>query len=141
MSNTRVVNIRKESCDVYIGRAGQGKDGYFGNPFRLEATMTRGGTLDRYRKYFYYRLSTDEKFRRRIGELQGKTLGCFCKPNPCHGDIIKEYLERMEGCTDEIAIERPTGKEWLIQFGKSKSVMTFSGVSKSLCDEPGERYA
>ena len=75
MSNTRVVNIRKESCDVYIGRAGQGKDGYFGNPFRLEATMTRGGTLDRYRKYFYYRLSTDEKFRRRIGELQGKTLG------------------------------------------------------------------
>lgn len=42
MSNTRVVNIRKESCDVYIGRAGQGKDGYFGNPFRLEATMTRG---------------------------------------------------------------------------------------------------
>lgn len=58
MSNTRVVNIRKESCDVYIGRAGQGKDGYFGNPFRLEATMTRGGTLDRYRKYFYYRLST-----------------------------------------------------------------------------------
>ena len=106
MSNTRVVNIRKESCDVYIGRAGQGKDGYFGNPFRLEATMTRGGTLDRYRKYFYYRLSTDEKFRRRIGELQGKTLGCFCKPNPCHGDIIKEYLERMEGCTDEIAIEK-----------------------------------
>ena len=101
-----MVNIRKESCDVYIGRAGQGKDGYFGNPFRLEATMTRGGTLDRYRKYFYYRLSTDEKFRRRIGELQGKTLGCFCKPNPCHGDIIKEYLERMEGCTDEIAIEK-----------------------------------
>ena len=66
MGRTRVVNIRKESCDVYIGRAGQGKDGYFGNPFRLEATMTRGGTLDRYRKYFYYRLSTDEKFRRRI---------------------------------------------------------------------------
>lgn len=77
MSNTRVVNIRKESCDVYIGRAGQGKDGYFGNPFRLEATMTRGGTLDRYRKYFYHRLSTDEKFRRRIGELQGKDIGVF----------------------------------------------------------------
>ncbi|MCF0255553.1 MAG: DUF4326 domain-containing protein [Bacteroides heparinolyticus] len=106
MSKTRVVNIRKESCDVYIGRVGQGKDGYFGNPFKLEATMARGGTLDRYRKYFYHRLSTDEEFRRRIGELQGKTLGCFCKPNPCHGDIIKEYLDRMEGRTDEIAIEK-----------------------------------
>ena len=106
MGKTRVVNIRKESCDVYIGRAGHGKDGYFGNPFRLDAEMARGGTLDRYRKYFYHRLSTDEEFRRRIGELQGKTLGCFCKPNPCHGDIIKEYLDRMEGCIDEIAIEK-----------------------------------
>ena len=38
--------------------------------------------------------------------MQGKTLGCFCKPNPCHGDIIKEYLDRMEGCIDEIAIEK-----------------------------------
>ena len=136
MSNTRVVNIRKESCDVYIGRAGQGKDGYFGNPFRLEATMTRGGTLDRYRKYFYYRLSTDEKFRRRSGELKGKTLGCFCKPNPCHGDIIKEYLERMEGCTDEIAIEKTYWKGVAypvreIQVGND----IFRVSVKSLCDE------
>lgn len=106
MSKTRVVNIRKEAYDVYIGRAGHGMDGYFGNPFRLGPGMTRGDTLDNYRKYFYRRLNTDEEFRRRIGELQGKTLGCFCKPNPCHGDIIKEYLDRMEGCTDEIGIEK-----------------------------------
>ena len=33
--HTRVVNIRKEAYDVYIGRAGKGQDGYFGNPFRL----------------------------------------------------------------------------------------------------------
>ena len=101
-----MVNIRKESCDVYIGRAGHGKDGYFGNPFRLDAEMARGGTLESYRKYFYHRLSTDEEFRGRIGELRGKTLGCFCKPNPCHGDVIKEYLDRMEGRTDETGIEK-----------------------------------
>lgn len=106
MGKTRVVNIRKESCDVYIGRAGHGKDGYFGNPFRLDAEMARGGTLESYRKYFYHRLSTDEEFRGRIGELRGKTLGCFCKPNPCHGDVIKEYLDRMEGRTDETGIEK-----------------------------------
>ena len=75
MGRTRVVNIRKETCNVYIGRAGYGKDGYFGNPFRLEATMAKGSTLGRYRKYFYHRLSTDKEFRKRIGNLQGKTLG------------------------------------------------------------------
>lgn len=106
MSKTRVVNIRKEAYDVYIGRAGHGMDGYFGNPFRLGPGMTRDDTLDRYRKYFYHRLGIDKEFRKRIGELQGKTLGCFCKPNPCHGDIIKEYLDRMEGRTDEIGIEK-----------------------------------
>ena len=105
MGRTRVVNIRKETCDVYIGRAGYGKDGYFGNPFRLEATMAKGSTLGRYRKYFYHRLSTDKEFRKRIGNLQGKTLGCFCKPDPCHGDIIKEYLDWMaENANEAIVI-------------------------------------
>lgn len=104
MSKTRVVNIRKETCDVYIGRAGHGKDGYFGNPFRTEATMTRGGTLGRYIEYFYHRLSTDKEFRRRVNELQGRTLGCFYKPNPCHGDIIKEYLDLMAENPDKAVI-------------------------------------
>lgn len=90
---TRVVNIRQEDYDVYIGRAGRGMDGYFGNPFRIEIGMARGNTLEKYRDYFYNRLRTDTEFNKRINELQGKTLGCFCKPFPCHGDIIKEYLD------------------------------------------------
>jgi len=32
---TVVVNIYQEQFDVYIGRAGRGEDGYFGNPFRM----------------------------------------------------------------------------------------------------------
>lgn len=50
--HTRVVNIRKEAYDVYIGRAGKGQDGYFGNPFRLKQDMDRGGTLAGFREYF-----------------------------------------------------------------------------------------
>jgi hypothetical protein len=34
---TVVVNLNKEPFDVYIGRAGRGQDGYFGNPFRMGA--------------------------------------------------------------------------------------------------------
>lgn len=90
---TKVVNIRQEDYDVYIGRAGRGMDGYFGNPFRIKPGMPRGGTLEKYRKYFYNRLQTDPEFHKRINDLQGKTLGCFCKPCPCHGDIIREYLD------------------------------------------------
>ena len=38
---TVVVNIKKEPFDVYIGRAGRGQDGYFGNPFRMGNGMSR----------------------------------------------------------------------------------------------------
>ena len=32
---TKVVNLYKEPYEVYIGRSGKGKDGYFGNPIKL----------------------------------------------------------------------------------------------------------
>ena len=92
---TRAVNIRYEECDVYIGRAGRGQDGYFGNPFVLSAGEAKGSSLEKYRTYFYERLKTDAEFLERIHALKGKTLGCFCKPYPCHGDIIAEYLNSL----------------------------------------------
>ena len=92
---TKVVNIRISDYDVYIGRAGHGEDGYFGNPFRLRYNEPRGITIEKYRKYFYNRLKTDPEFKRRIESLKGLTLGCFCKPYACHGDVIAEYLEKL----------------------------------------------
>lgn len=98
---TRVVNLRHAPYDVYIGRAGKGFDGYFGNPIRPGRCFLCGGThsfggrtLDCYRRWFHQRLEQDAEFRRRVEELRGKILGCFCKPKPCHGDIIVSYLER-----------------------------------------------
>lgn len=101
VKRTKVVNIRQENYEVYIGRSGRGMDGYFGNPFKLLPGMVRGETLDRFREYFYKRLQTDPEFKKRIDSLQGKTLGCFCKPYPCHGDIIKEYLDSQLTTTEQ----------------------------------------
>lgn len=92
---TQVVNIRQSCYDVYIGRAGKGQNGYFGNPFVLQPGEDRGSTLKKYEEYFYNRLSNDSEFKRRIHELKGKTLGCFCKPHACHGDVIKKYLDLL----------------------------------------------
>lgn len=90
---TKVVNLYKEKYDVYIGRYGKGMDGYFGNPFKLKKGEVSGSTLNKYREYFYGRVESDKEFREKVEGLRGKTLGCFCKPKPCHGDIIKEYLD------------------------------------------------
>ena len=91
---TRVVNLRREPYDVYIGRAGKGRDGYFGNPFRLGSQTSRESVMADFRLYFFGRLLDDPEFRARVGALKGKVLGCFCKPAACHGDVIVEWLER-----------------------------------------------
>lgn len=96
MKKTRTVNLRQEAYQVYIGRAGKGQDGYFGNPFPLGSGESRGSSLEKYRAYFLDRLATDPEFKRRVHALKGKTLGCFCKPHPCHGDIIAEYLDSSD---------------------------------------------
>lgn len=90
---TKIVNIHRGlSYDVYIGRAGKGHDGFFGNPFVLTSEVSRVSILQQYERWFYERLSTDPDFKRRIHELKGKTLGCFCVPKLCHGHIIVDYL-------------------------------------------------
>lgn len=83
---TTVVNInRNETFDVYIGRAGRGHGGKWGNPFR---SGNRQKDVDDFRTWIIRqpRLMAD------LEELRGKRLGCFCKPNVCHGDVLVELL-------------------------------------------------
>lgn len=89
---TNVVNLRRKPYDIYIGRPGKGKSGYFGNPFALGKNGDRAAVLKEYRSWFQKRLLTDPAFRVGVEALRGKTLGCFCKPQACHGDVIAEYL-------------------------------------------------
>jgi len=92
--STRVVNLRHtRKYDVYIGRGG---NNIFGNPIARHKTCPvcgeihhePGSTLDCYKVYLKDRLRNDADFREQVRGLHGKTLGCFCKPNPCHGDIL-----------------------------------------------------
>lgn len=81
---------------VYIGRAGRGHDGYFGNPFPIGdgTPAARARSLNQYGEYFQKRVNEDPEFRQRVLELRGKTLVCFCAPKECHGDTIITWLNR-----------------------------------------------
>ena len=93
---TVVVNVYKDQVDAYIGRAGRGEDGYFGNPFRMGNRTSRENAVQKFQKYFTERIEKDSEFKRRVLALTGKRLGCFCKPNACHGDVIAVWLNKME---------------------------------------------
>ena len=66
--------------------------------------MIRGRTLAGFRRIFLQEAGERCGIQAQVHELQGKTLGCFCKPHPCHGDIIKEYLDRIAGRGEDIEI-------------------------------------
>lgn len=97
MSDTRVVNIHnKLPYDVYIGRQGKGRDGYFGNPYTIGIDGDRDAVIALYRIWFEQRVADDEEFRARVLALKGQALGCFCAPAKCHGDVIIEWLDQGE---------------------------------------------
>jgi len=84
---TKVVNLRHEFCDVEICRPGR-----FGNPFLIGRDGTREEVIEKYRHW----LQTQPQLLAQLPMLKGKRLGCYCKPLPCHGDILCELVEALE---------------------------------------------
>jgi len=82
---TRVVNMNFESFDVYIGRGS-----IYGNPFVIGVDGNRKQCIEKYKDY----ILTNKELYDSILLLEGKTLGCFCKPKPCHGDVICDLLNK-----------------------------------------------
>lgn len=85
-------------CDVYIGRrctlgGWNLEESVWANPFRLPkgkcTPEQRQEVLARYEAH----VRSKPKLMARIPELAAKTLGCFCKPQPCHGDVLVRLFE------------------------------------------------
>ena len=85
MNGTRVVHCKREPYDVYIGRPSK-----WGNPFKIGVDGTREEVIEKYRNYIQ-----NSPLLEYIQELKGKTLGCYCKPAACHGDILAELVEEI----------------------------------------------
>ena len=90
----KVVHCKKERYDVYIGRPS-----IWGNPFsHKEETLaefkvsSRKEAIEKFEKY----LLNNEELMEKLHELKGKTLGCWCKPKNCHGDVLKKYVDKLE---------------------------------------------
>ena len=81
-NQTTVVNIKREECDVYIGRPS-----VWGNPFQIGPDGNRDEAIAKYRQHIQ---NNPDLLERAKKELVGKRLGCYCKPRSCHGDILAE---------------------------------------------------
>lgn len=92
VKTTKVANKdRDEEYDVYIGRKGP-----WGNPYHIGKDGERDEVIKKYRKYFYETILNNLEKKEALHKLKGLRLGCHCKPFACHGDVIAEYLNKLE---------------------------------------------
>ena len=105
MKKTTVVNLKRERFDVYIGRGSK-----WGNPFRIGVHGSREEVIKKYRDY----LLGKPELLRSLEELRGKVLGCYCRPMPCHGDVLVELLESEKKIQGSVA--KPGGRQMKVNF-------------------------
>lgn len=90
MSN--VVHCKRDRYDVYIGRPSK-----WGNPFTHKrgtaadiVVGSRDEAVSRYRKWLMQQIADGHITLEELAALSGKTLGCWCHPKACHGDVLTE---------------------------------------------------
>ena len=75
------------SSIVYWNKDGKGfvhKEGDF-------VVNSRDEAIESYREW----VVKQPQLLKDLHELKGKTLGCFCKPKGCHGDILVELVNGL----------------------------------------------
>lgn len=88
---TRVVHCKQEPYDVYIGRPSR-----WGNPFVIGRDGTREQVICKFRAWLHERVADGTFTHDDLRSLRGKTLGCWCKPAACHGDVIAAFVANLK---------------------------------------------
>ena len=109
MPHPLVVHKDHRKFDTYIGRPSK-----WGNPFVIGRDGTREEVIAKYRDLLPVLPGRLEEIRT---ELRGHKLGCFCAPQPCHGDVLAaiatpadwrdDFAEADSAVPVEPADERP----------------------------------
>jgi len=61
----------------------------WGNPFVTPDDGSRSAVIAAYRDYY---LPNKPSLLKRIGELRGRALACWCNPQECHGDVLRAMV-------------------------------------------------
>ena len=95
----------KDPNNVYIGRKGvvfvdkkryPSKDSIWCNPYKIGKDGSRDDVLNKYENYIRNKLKENPSLENELKELKNKNLGCWCAPEPCHGNILKKLLSEYE---------------------------------------------
>ncbi len=94
-----------DTNNIYVARAGVvfiDKQRFpkcssnFANPFKIGKDGTRDEVIQKYKTYIIKKLKDDVFFQKELIRMKGKNIGCWCFPEPCHGDVLLELIDNYE---------------------------------------------
>ena len=100
--NIQVVNLRHEETwpeNVPVYRID--RTTILGNPYFIGKDETREQVIEKYRLLLPQQYNLLSFVKDRIDEMLEKAkthpilLACWCSPLPCHGDVIKDFLNDL----------------------------------------------
>lgn len=92
--HTVVANLRHDHALIEWAKANDrferiDRVSVFGNPFVLGPDGDRTQVIAKFRDHY---LPHKPSITTRLPDLTGKVLGCWCHPEPCHGDVLVEAV-------------------------------------------------
>jgi hypothetical protein len=110
--HAHVVHCKRDPYDVYIGRPSR-----WGNPYshladsRATAVVdSRDKAIAAYRIHLWAQVRDGEVTLEDLAELHGKTLGCWCAPKACHGEVLVAAAAWAVAELERDQVESPTGQ-------------------------------
>lgn len=93
---TVVVSMRGQHENLIAWAEAEGKyqridrRSEWGNPFEMPGDGDRAAVIDSYARHY---LPHKPSLLSKLDDLRGKVLGCWCSPEPCHGDVLVKEAE------------------------------------------------
>ncbi len=90
-----MVKCRMEPYDMYIGRPGKWGNKFTHKPGTKAEVIceSRDEAVKAYKNWILF--GDGRHLLKDLHHLKGKTLGCWCKPQACHGDILAELADKI----------------------------------------------
>jgi Domain of unknown function (DUF4326) len=87
---SRLIIVEDEEKNMYSLQAS-----IWHNPFTVKKAGSRENAIRQYRDYITHLILLQPDIYD-LSKLVGKNLGCWCHPEPCHGDVLVELINTME---------------------------------------------
>lgn len=128
----------RSRVEVYVGRPGP-----WGNPWAISSTQennpeARRAVIQRYAAWIQAQPFLQRQARR---ELAGKRLGCWCAPQPCHGDVLAT-LANDGGPADDPVLVFGSNAQGRHGRGAARFAVQWRGAQEGIgAGRAGQSYA